>query len=143
MSLPDATTLYDALRADNTRLGALRRLTYRCPHRCLLLDAVAVAETVLVHQKRYKYSEDENLARSNDAGRAANTYDGANHWRERTYWIGQSALAHPEDTPAPRLGITCDHVLDHQLLATDFHADWSAGHADVVIRPDGSRYAVT
>lgn len=148
MSL-DAGDLYAALLADPGRLRAMRRMQYRCPSRCLLLDAIELGETVLLHQKRFKNSEPVNLRRSNEAGRAANTYDGRNHWREQSYFIEQSALAHPEDRPTPRLSLQCDHVGvrpdvgdDLTLMAPDFHADWRAGHAEVRIRPDGTRYAI-
>lgn len=140
--------LYVALIGDPARLREVRRLTYRChAERCLLLDALAVGDAVLLHQKRFKNSDEVNQRRSNEAGRARNTFDGDNHWKPRSYWIGQSALAHPEDRPAPRLSIQCDHVgvvdgQDLTLLAPEFHADWAAGHAEVRVRSDGGRYAV-
>lgn len=137
----DPAVLYRALMVSD-RLPHLRRLTYRCatPARCLLLDAVETPLGLLLHQRRYKYSEAENEARSSESGRRKNTYDGASHWRERTYYLEQSALAYPDDTPAPHLGITCDHVLDHLLSARSFHDDWGAGHAVVLVRPDRSTY---
>lgn len=138
--MTDPAELYRALMVSG-RLPQIRRLTYRCatPARCLLLDAVDTPLGRLLHQRRYKYSDRENMARSSASGREKNTYDGGNHWRERTYYLEQSALAYPDDTPPPQLGITCDHVLDHLLTASDFHTDWDAGRAVVLIRPDGSR----
>lgn len=144
----DAESLYVSLIGDPTRLRGLRRLQYRCSQRCLLLDAIELPGTVLLHQKRYKYSADLNEARSSDAGRAKNTFDGANHWRPRTYFIESSALAYPDDRPTPRLGIQCDHVgatatgAEVTLLAPDFQSDWRAGHTDVTVRNDGTRFAV-
>lgn len=138
---PSAETLYSALLSDGQRLGELRRLQYRCENRrCQLLDAIAVVDTILLHQKRFKYSNDVNARVSNEAGRKANTYDGANHWYPRTYFVGESALAYPEDGPAMRLGIQCDHVGVLQsgeeltLSAEDSHADWDAGYTEMVVR---------
>lgn len=139
----DAAELYRALLVSR-RLSQLRRLTYRCssPARCLLLDAVETPLGVLMHQRRFKFSPGENAALSNEAGRANNTYDGDNHWRERTYYLKESALAHPEDGDGPHLGVSCDHVLDYHLKATEFDTDWRAGHAEVRVQPNGTRYAV-
>lgn len=136
----DPAELYRALLV-SARLPHLRRLTYRCATsaRCLLLDAVETPLGVLLHQRRYKYSEPENLARSSESGRRMNTYDGGAHWKERTYFLEQSALAYPDDSPPPQLGLTCDHVLDHLLTARDFHGDWGTRPSVVLIRPDGSR----
>ena len=92
MKLPHPEALYVALIGDPRRLSGLRRLRYWCAReRCLLLDAIEVANTVLMHQKRYKYSQAENASRSSDPGRRANTYDGENHWKAHTYFIGTSA----------------------------------------------------
>jgi hypothetical protein len=148
-NLPSADQLYVALLSDGHRVGSLRRLQYRCHSfsRCLLLDAVAVSGTILLHQKRFKQSEQVNRQRSSEAGRRANAYDGATHWKPRTFFIDQSALAHPDDIPTPRLPVQCDHVgvLPDggavTLSATGFHADWNAGHREVIFRSDGSRYA--
>lgn len=150
MSLPDAETLYVALVGDPKRMRQLRRLTYRCvTDRCLLLDAVQVADTVLLHQKVFKNSHEVNQRRSNEAGRKANTVDGDRHWKPWTYYIGQSALGHPEGSGSMAgQSLQCDHVgvtsggSDFVLSVHDFHADWAAGHAEVQVRGDGSRYAV-
>jgi hypothetical protein len=147
----DPEPLYVALIGDPARLGKLRRLQYRCDteRRCLLLDAVATGDTILLHQKRFKNSDAVNKRRSNEAGRARNTFDGDRHWLPRSYFIGQSALAHPDDRPTPRLSLQCDHVGvlpggdDLTLSALDFHDDWDAGRAEVRVRADGTRYAVT
>lgn len=143
----DAEELYRALLSSG-RLPTLRRLTYRCAtRRCLLLDAVETPLGVLVHQDRYKYSEGQNLARSSEDGRRVNTYDGVNHWREHSYWLTSSALAHPSQPgviggETMGLGFSCDHVLDVMLTADDFEGDWRAGRVEVRVRPDGSTYAV-
>lgn len=144
MSERHAAELRDALLNDPNRLRVLRRMQYRCDNErhCLLLDVIETSLGTLLHQNRYKYSEAENEQRSSESGRRKNTYDGENHWQERTYFVEQSALAHPDDLPTPILGVSCDHVLDHALLATDFRDDWSARRAEVRVRRDGSRYAV-
>jgi hypothetical protein len=150
VTLPDAEALYIALIGDPKRLKTLRRLQYRCSRddRCLLLDAVAIGDTVLLHQKRFKNSPEVNVRRSSESGRAANTFDGRNHWKPRTYYIASSALNYPDENPPPRQSIQCDHVGvtgagdDVCLTAADFQGDWTAGHAEVVVRADGTRYAV-
>lgn len=142
MSAVDPETLYAALLSDGDRLRTLRRLQYRgqgC--RCLLLDAIEVPEPerVLLHQLRYKHGPERNSERSSAEGRAANTYDGDNHWKPRTFYIGTSALD-LTDAEGATLNVLCDHV-DVNMKPSEFRADWSAGHADVTVRPDGSRYA--
>jgi hypothetical protein len=141
----NAEDLYRALLTTG-RLPVLRRLTYRCvPRRCLLLDAVDTPLGIVLHQTRYKYSEPENLRRSNAAGRARSTYDDNNHWRERTYYLADSPLSDPEGhrlTPELALEARCDHVLSFVLTAPGFRDDWDARHAEFRVRPDQSRYAV-
>lgn len=134
--------LYRALLTSG-RLPQLRRLTYRCAtNRCLLLDVVDTPLGVVLHQKRFKHSESENLARSNAAGREHNTFDGDRKWMPRTYFLESSALSILDGTRTPSQGLSCDHVLDRPLAAVDFHDDWQAGHAEIRVRVDGSRYAV-
>lgn len=146
--LPNADVVYIALIGDTRRLAGLRRLTYRCPERCLLLDAVEVGETVVLHQKRYKYSDGINLDRSSEAGRQRNTYDGREHWMARSYWIGSSALEFPDDVSGVGVAVQCDHVGVMPnggvvvLSAEAFQSDWSAGHAEVRVRRDGTRFSV-
>lgn len=144
----EALALYMALTGTTGRLKSLRRIQYRCAsHRCLMLDAIETPRGVLLHQKRYKYSPAENEARSNEDGRRANTEGGVlgaeaglNKWLERTYFIGQSALAYPEDIPEPALEITCDHVLAYRLSAPEFERDITGDTREVRIRHDLSRY---
>ncbi len=100
----DPESIYVALIGDPARMRNLRRIRYRCSDRCLLLDAVAVVDTILIHQKRYKHSDVVNQRRSSPAGRAKNTIDGDNHWKPSTYYIETSALNYPNDRPTPRLG---------------------------------------
>jgi len=144
----DPESIYVALIGDPARMRNLRRIRYWCSDRCLLLDAVAVVDTILIHQKRYKHSDVVNQRRSSPAGRAKNTTDGDNHWKPSTYFIETSALNYPNDRPTPRLGVQCDHVgvtADGSVLtlsAPDFHADWQEGHSEIIMRRDGTRYAV-
>lgn len=142
MSRPDPETLYTALISEPDRLAALRRMQYRCPSRCLLLDALALPDgDILLHQKRYKYSDGINRERSSEEGRAKNTFDGDRHWKPPgSYYIGSSAL-NLTDAEGATLGIQCDHVLV-QLKPSEFRSDWDKGHAEVRIRADGTRYAL-
>lgn len=138
---PDA--LYIALVNDPSRVRLLPRLRYWCAReRCLLLDAMTLPTDVLLHQKRYKYSPAENACRSSEAGRKANTYDGGNHWVSHSYFIGTSALAHPEDDGLQHLGLHCDHVVEYRLQPSEFHADLRDGHTEVRLRADGTRFVV-
>ena len=140
---PDPEVLYVAMIGDPSRLRALRRLRYWCANeRCLLLDAIEVADTIVLHQKRYKYSPAENADRSSESGRRANTYDGENHWKEHSYFIGTSALAHPEDDGLQYLGLHCDHIAEYALQPSEFDADLRDGHTEVRLRADGTRFVV-
>lgn len=148
MSSPDPDALYVALIGDPSRLSGLRRMTYRCDtRRCLLLDAVVVADKILMHQKRFKQSDAVNQSRSSEDGRRANTFDGNNHWKPQTFFQESSALAW-FDAPAAGQAIQCDHVGvlpdggQVMLRAEDFEADWEAGHTEVRVRKDGTRFAV-
>lgn len=139
-----ADTLYIALIGDPARMRGAQRLRYWCDRhkRCLLLDAVGLPTgDVILHQKRYKLSDELNLARSSADGRAKNTFDGENHWKPRTYYIDTSALD-LDDTDGATLEIQCDHVIK-PLTPSEFRSDWTARRAEVRVRPDGSRYAVT
>jgi len=120
----EAERLYPLLVRQAARLK-LRRLTFRCAgRRCLLLDAIETPAGIIVHQKRHKVSPPRNEAASNEAGRRANTFDGVNHWRPRTYHLGASALAH--DDPGASLTIQCDHTV-YRLTYAAFWAAWTGG----------------
>lgn len=151
MSTPDAETLYRVLGNDTSRLRGVRRLRYWCAmrDRCLLLDAIDVRGQILLHQKRFKQSTEVNLRRSSEAGRAANTSDGENHWKPRSYWISESALSYPADSPGSvGLAIQCDHVGvlpdggEIILTPADFAHDWTSGHTEVRVRSDGTRFPI-
>lgn len=116
-----ANAVYRTLRSNGLH-KRLNRVEYRCPtkDRCLLLVAYEIpGQGVLLHQNRFKFTLPVNLSASNDAGRESNTYDGNNHWRERTYWLSQCAL----DIPSGSLDVQCDH-LRSRLSGADFLQDW-------------------
>lgn len=140
--MTDAEALYVAVINEPGRLRTIRRLQYRCTavDRCLLLDAIDTPLGVLLHQKRFKNSDALNQQRSNEAGRAKNTFDGDRHWKPRTFYIEQSALA-LDDADGATLEVLCDHVMA-QIKPSAFAHDWTAGLAEVRVRADGTRYAV-
>lgn len=143
---PDAETVYNALIGSPSRLRGLRRMQYRCESRCLLLDAVAVSGTILLHQRRYKTS----VARYPGSRPGSTTFD-SRHYRPRTAWsTGDRAIFYvpfvagpqlPEPMPPRVADLHCDHA-DPQLTWRDFNADWDSGHAEITVRANGSRYAV-
>ena len=141
---PDAEALYRAL-LNGKQLTKQRRLTYRChAHRDLLLDAVETPVGVLIHHPVYKNSPDLNERTSSPSGRAANTRDGDRHWKARTVWFHEHALSWPDDPQAPNpqiLGVEwkCDHITGLTMRAYEFQDDWAAGHAEILVRADGSR----
>lgn len=143
-----AEATYRALTQDTARLRNMRRLQYRCANperRCLLLDAIDTGADglgVILHQNRYKYSEAENLKRTNAAGRKRNTYDGNNHHVEHYFFLERSALNYPDDNPPMSVQLSCDHVLGYQLYAKEFHADLASDTREVRIRGDLTRYGV-
>lgn len=152
--LPDPAELYAALKAAGGRRHKIaRRMTYRCSsHRCLLLDVFDVPDLgqILLHQKRYKFSPQQNEAASVPEARVDKTYDGDRHWIERSYWLNDSGLKWTgvtvsADTGKPVVsGVTvqCDHVNAHLISADDFWRDWNAGHAQIKVKTDGHRYGV-
>ena len=132
--------LYRALTATG-RKSKLRRIEYRCPRRCLLLEAVETPLGILIHQNRYKLSPAQNEARSSADGRAANTYDGDRHWQERSYFLADSALSWPE--PEVSQVLTCDHVLAFPLTSARLTADWGARRTEVSIHATTSGEGIT
>ncbi len=152
MSLPEriaaAEEAYRLATHDTGRLRAMRRLTYRCAdpdERCTLLDVIdtgTVELGVILHTKRYKYSDAQNLARTNASGRESNTYDGRNHHREHYFFLEESALNYPDDVPLQSLSLQCDHVLAYLLTAAEFRDDLASDTQEVRIRGDLTRYGV-
>ena len=137
---PIAENLYRAL-VNTGKRSAGRRLTYRCLNRrCMLLDAIETPMGILLHQPRHKYTEAVNQARSNEAGRKHNTLDGNRRWKERSYFIEFSALN--GSLRSAGCDLSCDHVLAYMLTGAEFRKDWDAGHSEVRVRLDHSRYVV-
>lgn len=156
-AMEDRTRLAEQIYSAGIKTGMVRRwprLEYRCANRegCLLLVAYDTPQGILLHQNGYKLSPEINAAESNEAGRRANTRDGVNHWRDRSYFIGSSALAdpslegHPVHIPAmdgkpattsswvAGVQLSCDHWRG-VLGARRFWSDWKArtGRSTVVI----------
>jgi hypothetical protein len=154
--LDERNQLAEQIYSAGIKTGMVRswpHLEYRCANRegCLLLVAYDTPEGILVHQNGYKLSPEINAAESNESGRRANTRDGVNHWRDRTYFIGSSALADPslsgttvhipamDGRPASTghvagVQLSCDHWRG-ALDARRFWSDWKArtGRSTVVL----------
>lgn len=146
MTTPDEATLYQALRSSPSQLKRLRRLTYRCEQRCLILDSIRVNPgTVLMHYEAWKYSPEANIRLSNEFGRARSTRDGNRRWRGQDFYAGEERT---EPSDHPGIQLSCDHVGvlsdGSQLFLSldDFYADWHSGHTEMRVRRDGTRYAL-
>ena len=126
-----ATQLYIALTTTG-RLHEFLRLTYRCPNRCALLHLVDTPDGLLVGFPRFKTSPTETERTSNESGRAKNTEDGHRRWRQHAAYI--------ETVSRPPL--SCDDLHNVPLEDDALTADLDAGHTEVIVRPDGTRYAV-
>lgn len=155
--LDERNQLAEQIYSAGIKTGMVRRwprLEYRCANRegCLLLVAYDTPQGILLHQNGYKLSPEINAAESNEAGRRANTRDGVNHWRDRSYFIGSSALADPsleghsvyipamDGKPATTsywvagVQLSCDHW-HGSLGARRFWSDWKdrTGRSTVVL----------
>ena len=126
-----ASDIYGALKSTG-QLHRHRMVTYRCSHRCVLLEVVdGGAEGLIIGFPRYKTSPEQTEATSNESGRRKNTEDGYSRWKQ------QAGFA--ENVSRPLL--SCDHLRSVPLEDDAIAADLAARHAEVVVRPDGSRYA--
>lgn len=106
----------DARREDVTRqYGAMtdsqrRRLLlveYHCAARgCLLLRVWASTHGAAFYRPAYILTAERNLATSNEAGRAANTTDGFNRWKDGCD-VWPSAFA---NDPGAAWSLNCRHV---------------------------------
>ncbi len=128
-----ATTVYAALKAAG-KIKDHRVIAYRCAtnRRCLLLDVLQIPGQVIVHSPAYRLSPSHNAADSSESGRATNTRDGNRRWNDHTY-PAESAM---------NFVLNCDHVASVVLDKTDLQADVEAGHAAILVNPDGTRYPV-
>lgn len=96
-----AETTYQAFIDSPNRQRSQHAVAYRCRVRgCLLADVVSTAAGVVIHQPAYKLSAARNAATSSADGRRANTFDGKNHWKPRTFFADM----------AGDLRVECDHV---------------------------------
>ena len=128
-----ATTAYAALKAAG-KIKDHRLVAYRCAtdHRCLLLDVLRIPGQVIVHAPPYRLSPNLNTKRSSESGRAKNTRDGDRRWKGHTFDAG-SAL---------NFTLNCDHVASVVLEKSEVQSDIDAGHAAILVNPDGTRYPV-
>lgn len=119
----DPDVVYRALKATRW-LSKQRSLIYLCRNRrrCLLLDVVQMPTGLLLHVPRYKLSTRLNEELSNESGRAANTEDGDNHWRDWTFYADQAA---------DFLTLTCDHVVKDTIAKADVLEDLHSGRREV------------
>lgn len=130
-----ATWLYCMLlETGELRSIRVRCLTYRCAQgRCAVLDVFEVpGEGLAVGFPRYKTSPQPSDRASNESGRAKNTEDGWRRWRR--WAIFADSISSPP--------LLCDHLREVWLAGDAMVADWDAGHTEVRVRRDGSRYAV-
>ena len=120
-----AESLYPKLVKVAKRMR-LHRLTYWCRNnnRCLLLDAIETLDGIVVHQKRYKLSDELNASTSSADGRRVNTYDGEGHWKPHTY------LASPDEMG--NLCVRCDHLI-MDVTSAEFQADWGSGVNEITL----------
>jgi len=118
-----AESLYPKLVKVAKRMR-LHRLTYRCRNRCLLLDAIETPEGIVLHQKRYKLSDELNASTSTADGRRVNTYDGDDHWKSHTYWAVPDELGN--------VRVQCDHIIV-DVRAAEFQADWGSGVNEIAL----------
>ena len=131
MSADLASNIYTALR-NTGQLHEHRLVAYRCEERCGLLDVVESPNGLIIGFPRHKTSPSVTTASSSAEGRARNTEDGDRKWRTQAGFI--------ESVSRPVL--SCDHVDRAVLEDADLRSDLDAGHTEVVVRRDGSRYAV-
>jgi hypothetical protein len=129
---PDATAVYTGLR-NSGGASTHRVLAYLCAqNRCLLLEIIAVPGGQLLYGwPRYKTSPEYTQEHSTESGRRANTEDGEGHWRVLAMW---GPVGHPN--------LQCDHVPMKVLEDGAVESDLAAGHAEVLVRKDGTRFSV-
>lgn len=129
-----ASTLYEALVSSGKLHAApTRTLTYRCDdERCTLLDVITTTSSeIIIGFPRYKTSPGHTEATSNDSGRKKNTEDGYRRWKRHAAFGDQVS----------RPMVSCDHIRGVTLEDDDVQADRTQGHAEVIVRANGSRYA--
>jgi len=123
-----AARAYAALQTSG-KLRDHRMITYRCKRGCLLFDLVHVSAQMVAHHPRYRLSPRLNASTSSESGRAANTVDGDRRWKAQTYDVRY----------ALNFTLACDHMRSIILERSDVQDDMDAGHAAMVVDPDGGR----
>ncbi|MGN7247093.1 hypothetical protein ACTHQ1_05080 [Janibacter anophelis] len=113
---------YAALKKSG-KLASHRVMSYRCAHRCLLLDVMEFPEPVglIFHLPRYRLSPAVNDETSSPEGRAKNTEDGDRRWKAHT----------AAETFAAALN--CDHLHHLSIRRERIQADLDAGPRGRVI----------
>lgn len=126
-----ASNIYAALKSTGS-LSRHRLMVFRCERRCALLDIIETPDGTMIGFPRYKTSPASTEEASNEDGRRANTEDGWRRWKERA--------AFAENVSNPPL--SCDHMHNVPVSDESISAHLSSGHAEVIVRRDGTRYAV-
>jgi hypothetical protein len=115
-------------------MASVSPLTYRCQRRCGLLDVITtLAGDVIVGFPRYKESPGMTTVTSSARGRERNTEDGKGKWK-----VSASYRVDVVD----RLALSCDHLHWVVLAVEDLDCDVRAGHTEIIVRRDGTRYVV-
>ena len=130
-----ANTIYDNYLQTGRLPGQLRlRLTYRCHRkRCAVMHVIDLPDGRVFGFPRYKTSAAVTTATSSESGRENNTEDGDRRWKSHATLV---------ERVVSNATLACDHVNGITLDAAAIEEDLTAGHAQVRVRPDGSRYAV-
>ncbi len=129
----EASGIYAALESTG-RMASVSPLTYRCQRRCALLDVITLPDGagVIVGFPRYETSPGMTAAFSSARGRERNTEDGLGKWKVRASYR----------VDVGRLALSCDHLHWVVLEAEDLDGDVRAGHTEIIVRRDGTRYVV-
>ena len=127
-----ASSIYDALLTQG-EASAHRVTVYRCEmRRCTLLDLIDTPEGMIVGFPRYKTSVQQTEQTSSESGRRANTEDGYRRWKRHAAFV-----EHVSNPP-----LSCDDLHNVPLSDEAIRADLEARHSEVLVRKDGTRYAV-
>jgi hypothetical protein len=95
-----ASELIAALQKTHT-LDKRATVIYRCQTRnCVLMYVFVTRGLHVVHQPRYKLSNEVNQRESADTARARHTLDGDRRWKEETFLLRQAD---------GQLSLQCDH----------------------------------
>jgi len=115
-----ARSLFAAVKAGERQAQKLVYRGHRCVH--VLAEVYPLPEGVLVHQPVYTLTDEVNAEHSNEAGRANNTLDGNNTWKEQIYFLEQG---YPN--------LQCDHIRDYRLSPENIKQHLAEGKRKVTI----------